>query len=315
MNELRYYTDHARTNDDYEISYDGTKRVNSKLEFYNDDTGELIWEPLHNKTVIAGSALIAMKMFELDRSCLNNTPTYDTELNLDDKSSASDYPSIVIKDNNGNVLGGAPDESQRKIIGFCVGQGGTGLDVSDNFAVDYASWIEPDFLVPLMYPLQAADNVDESIYKGKKTITLANGQVRAAYYFKEFSNTPVMVQNYSSNLGSFADSITSSTVYKNKAAANRAQTYVELHLKITKNDCRDFFIAHKGLANAKINQLSLVSGWRRTTEKTKLDLDGNVRTKEIELFTDIRPFSLINIPTEILSDPEKSVSCVYTLYF
>jgi hypothetical protein len=317
MNEFRYYTDRARINEDHAIKYDknGNLRVSSELKFYNDETGEMIWEPLHNRTVIAGSALMAMKLFELDRSCLNNTPTYDTELELDDAATASSYPSITVKDSNGFVVGSVPDESQRMIIGFCVGQGGAGLDISDTFDVDYASWIDPDSLVPFMYPLQSADAVDESIYKGKKNILLSNGQTRTAYYFKEFSNSPTMVQNYISTTGNFADTVTSANVYKNKTMANKAQTYVELHLKITKSDCRDFFIAHKGLANAKINQLSLVSGWRRTVEKTKLDSDGNTRTKSIEVFTDIRPFSLINIPTEILSDPEKSVCCVYTLYF
>lgn len=308
--ELRYFSDRARTTDKYNIN-----RIDSKLEFIDESTGELIWEPLHNKTVIAGSALLAMKMFQLDRSCLNNTPTYDVDLNLDDKTSPINYPAKNIVDINGNVVGAMDDESQRKIIGFCVGQGGAGLDISDKFEVAYASRIEPDDLVPLMYPISTADNVDESMYKGKKTILLPNGQTRVAYYFKEFSNSPVMVQNYTSNLGTFADSVTASTVYSNKDAANRAQTYVELHLKITKYDCRDFFIAHKGLENAKINQLSLVTGWKREAERTKQDLDGNQRTKAIELFTDIRPFSVINIPSEILSDPEKSVSCIYTLYF
>lgn len=313
MNDIRYYKDHARPEGKCRI-YDGSERLSSKVEFFDDDTGERIWEPLHNKTLIAGSALMAMKLFDLDRSVLNNTPTYDTELGLDDNVSSSSYPSIAIKDNNGDVVGAMQDETQRKIIGFCIGQGGAGLDISDTFAVKYASWITPDNLVPFMYPVDSADDVDESIYKGKKQIVLTNGQVRNAYYFKEFSNSPTLVQSYSSTVGTFADSITASTVYTNTAAADLAQSYVELHLKVTKNDARDFFIAHKGLENAKVNQISLVSGWKRDVERTKLDTDGNVRTKTVEIFTDIRPFSLINIPTEILSDPEKSISIIYTLY-
>ena len=315
MNEVRYYTDHARLTDEKYRKYDGSERVSSKIEFFDADTGEQIWEPLHNKTVIAGSALMAMKLFDLDRSVLNNTPTYDTVLGLDDAVGAASYPSISIKDNDGNIVGAMPDETQRKIIGFCIGQGGAGLDISDTFTVKYASWITPDNLVPFQYPIEAADNVDESIYKGKKSILLSNGQARNAYYFKEFSNSPVLVQNYTNNLGNFADSVTAQTVYTNTAAADRAQSYVELHLKITKADCRDFFIAHKGLENAKVNQLSLVSGWKHEVERTKPDASGDVRTRNIEIFTHIRPFSLINIPTEILSDPEKSVSMIYTLYF
>lgn len=88
-----------------------------------------------------------------------------------------------------------------------------------------------------------------------------------------------------------------------------------MHLKITNEDCREFFITHKGLENAKINQISLVSGWEKTVEVTKLDRAGNMITKSIEYFQDVRPFSVINIPNEILSERSKSVSCLYTLYF
>lgn len=289
-------------------------RVNSKLEFYNDQ-GELIWEPLHNKTVIAGSAFMAMKAFNLDRNALDNTPTYDTTMNLDYGANGTTYPTAIIKDSNGITVGSVEDETQRKIIGFCVGQGGCGLDPSDVFNVKYCDWITPDNIVPFRYPLNNEDTVDESIYQGRKGITLSNGDVRNAYYFKTFSNTPTLVQSYVTSIGSFSDTIASETVYSNAAYANKAQSYTECHLKITKDDCREFFITHKGLENAKINQISLVTAWTKTIEITKLTPSGSTSTYEFEAFQDIRPFSLINIPSEILSNLSKSISCIYTLYW
>lgn len=315
MEKIKYLNDNVKPTDKEKIIYDGSTRVNSKLEFYNDVTGEQIYEPLFNKTVIAGSALTAMKLFNLDRNTLDNTPTYDTALGLNESLGDSAYPSKIITDTDGNVIGTTPDESQRKILGFCLGQGGAGLDISDVFAVKYCSWIEPDNLVPFKYPLQSADNVDESMYKGKKSLVLTNGQQRNAYYFKAFSNTPVCVQGYTSTIGTFNDAITAANVYSNRANADSAQTYVELHLKVTKDDCREFFIAHTGLENAKVNQISLVSGWERDVEVDKLDEDGNSRSATYSYFTQVRPFSLINIPSEILSDKEKSISIIYTLYF
>jgi hypothetical protein len=236
-------------------------------------------------------------------------------MGLDNGADGSTYPSVAIKDNDGNVVASIPDETQRVICGFCLGQGGSGLETSDVFDVKYCSWITPDNMVPFRYPLQSADDVDEDMYKGKKALTLGNGQLRNAYYFKSFSNTPDCVQNYTSSIGTFSDTISPSNVYSNIASADKGQTYVELHLKITQDDCRDFFIAHKGLENARINQISLVSAWKKTVEITKINEDGNVLTKNVEYLQDIRPFSLINIPPEILSDPEKSISCIYTLYF
>lgn len=320
MDEIRYLKDYNRPNDEYKIGKEGIlipnpKRINSKINIYNDVTGELIFEG-HNKTVIAGSALTAMKLFNLDRNCLDATPTYDTVMGLDNGANGTTYPTTVIKDSNGNVVGSIPDETQRTIIGFCVGQGGAGLDISDVFDVEYCSWITPDNLIPFRYPLQNADNVDETMYKGRKALTLADGSNRNAYYFKAFSNTPNLVQNYVSTIGTFSDAVSASTVYVNNgASADKAQSYVELHLKITKDDCREFFITHKGIENAKINQISLVSAWTKSVEVTKMDSLGNLKTGVYEYFQDIRPFSLLNIPNEIISNHEKSLSCIYTLYF
>lgn len=327
MNKMIYLRDNCRPNDKYKITRENTTRIDSKIEFFNDATGERIWEPLHNKTIIAGSALTAMKLFNLDRNVLDNTPTYDKAIGENDAlpygasvkviegADGTTYPTAEIKDANGNVVGSVHDETQRIIRGFCLGQGGAGLDISDVFDVQYCSWITPDNLVPFRYPLLNADNVDETMYKGKIELTLSNGQIRHGYYFKEFSNSPKLEQNYLSTVGTFSDAISASTVYKNTASADTARSYVECHLKITKDDCREFFIAHKGLENAKINQLSLVTAWTKTVEVTKMDRDGNSVTKNIEYLQDIRPFSLLNIPNEILSDLEKSISIIYTLYF
>ena len=319
MEEIRYLQDNYRTNDEYKLGKDSIlipnpQRVNSKINIYNDVTGEMIFEG-HNKTVIAGSALTAMKLFNLDRNALDATPTYDTIMGLDNGANGTTYPTVVVKDSNGNVVGSIQDETQRKIIGFCVGQGGAGLDISDVFDVEYCSWITPDNLIPFRYPLQNADNVDETMYKGRKALTLADGTNRNAYYFKAFSNTPNLVQNYVSTIGTFSDTVSASSVYNNSISADKAQSYVELHLKITKDDCRDFFIAHKGIENAKINQISLVSAWTKEVEVSKLDSLGNLTTKTYEYFQDIRPFSIINIPNEIISNHEKSLSIIYSLFF
>lgn len=313
---IRYFKDAINVKDEYKKNngiYIPKTGIDSKIEFFN-ETGERIWEPLHNKTTIAGAGLIAMKLFGLDRNVLDNTPTYDTTLGLLDGSDGTTYPTVAIKDADNNTVGSIGDETQRVICGFCVGQGGAGIDASDVFDVEYDSWITPDNLVPFRYPLVSADIVDENIYKGKKNITLANGQNRDAYYFKSFSNSPNLVQNYTSTIGSFSDSISPNTVY-NKITDSKAQSYVEIHLKITKDDCREFFMAHKGLENAKINQLSLVSAWSKTIDVSKIDGKGNKVTKKIEYLQDIRPFSLLNIPNEIISDLSKSISVIYTLYF
>ena len=315
--KILYLRDNIRPQEEenVQIHITGGSSISSKLEFFNDDTGEQIWEPLHNKTVIAGAGLTLQKLFGFDRSVLNNTPTYDQVMNLDDAANYSAYPTIsVTNPATGEVIGSIPDESQRTIIGFCLGSAGAGIEATNVFPELYAYWIKPDVMVPFRYPLESADDVDEDIYKGKKTITLSNGQVRCAYYFKTFANTPNLVQNYVSTIGVFDDLVTPSKVYESTASADKAQSFVELHLKVTKADCREFFIAHNGLDQSKINQISLVSGWKKNVTRQKLNSSGVVTSGEYEVFQQVRPFSICNFPTEILSDREKAISIIYTLY-
>ena len=311
--KLLYLNDRARVKDKHIIGGPGNT-IDSRLDFFNEATGERIFEPLHNKTVIAGSAFTAFKLFNMDRNVLENTPTYDTTLGLESGANGSTYPTISIKDANGNVIGAVEDESQRTICAFALGIGGAGLDISDTFVVPYASWITPDNLVPFRYPLQSADAVDETTYKGKKSLTLADGRKVNAYYFKMFSNTPQLVQNYASTIGTFSDSISASTVYTAGASADQATSYIELHLKITRDDVREFFITHQGLEGARINQISLLTAWQKDVSVTKLDSIGNMRTATYSYLQDVRPFSVCNFPNEIMSDTQKSISIVYTLF-
>ena len=286
----------------------------SKIEAFDAVSGEPFFEPIHNRTVIAGAALSLQKMFSLNRSCLNNTPTYDSVLELDDAASDTDYPAVNILNNERTVIGSIPDETQRCIRGFCIGNGGSGTDPASPFHENYASWIAPDNLVPFRYVLQSADNIDENIYKGRKTITLSNNQIRSAYYFKEFSNTPELVQNYISTVQSYDDLITPNNVYASSKGADKAQSFVELHLKVSAADCREFFITHSGLEQAKINQISLVTAWTKTITRAKYDSStGMNQNHTYEVYQQIRPFSLCNFP-QIILDNDKVVSIIYTLY-
>ena len=129
MNKVKYLNDSYRPNDKYKIV--NPQRVTSKVEFFNDATGERIWEPLHNKTVIAGSALTAMKLFNLDRNVLESTPTYDKELADNDAlpygtnvkiiegADGTTYPTLSIKDADGNIIGSVHDETKNYLWFLC----------------------------------------------------------------------------------------------------------------------------------------------------------------------------------------------------
>ena len=88
-NKLLYLNERVRQNERFKI--DNPQRINSKVEFFNDATGERIWEPLHNKTVIAGAAFTMMKLFNFSRSVLENTPTYDNPPRRSSPASADQH--------------------------------------------------------------------------------------------------------------------------------------------------------------------------------------------------------------------------------
>ena len=112
-NKLLYLNDHYRPDDNLSRmrrSESSHTRIASKVEFFN-DSGERIWEPLHNKTVIAGSALTAMKLFNLDRNVLDFTPTYEQMFTggLIEGGTGTTYPTRNILDDNGSIVGSVED--------------------------------------------------------------------------------------------------------------------------------------------------------------------------------------------------------------
>jgi hypothetical protein len=82
----------------------------------------------------------------------------------------------------------------------------------------------------------------------------------------------------------------------------RKETYVELILKITKEDCREFFNVTTGSNTARINCIQLLTGWAKT-------IDG------VKYYQDIRPLTKLHFPLESLIDITKSIKIVYHLYY
>ena len=116
-NKILYIKDGCRYNETL-LNVSGGRSLYSTLRFIDDTTGEDIFEPLHNRTVIAGAGFTLQKVFGLDRSCLDNTPTYDSVLGLDDAATNSAYPTVNIMSDTNTVIGSMPDETQIREV-YC----------------------------------------------------------------------------------------------------------------------------------------------------------------------------------------------------
>lgn len=262
----------------------------TSIDIRNLETGEVIFKGLKNKVIIPGSGLIARKLFDIDSEEI--TPSYNDAFGpamhtpaTTDAPTNKDPKTIATVDNH-------------KILLFCCGIDGCGSENSQVYPVDYRKWLNPTNMVPFRYQLGSNDISDElrDTYFGRTEIN--NGEF-IAYYFKRFEGTPTLVQQYIDGTpvdGSVYDSLKEES----------AETYVELNLKITKEDIRDYFISTVGIDEARINTISLCSAYPVEEE------DENGTT--YMYFKDIRPLTKLNIPNEQLIDVTKGIEIIYHIY-
>lgn len=266
INDSLYFSDRV-INTDY--------HTKTRIIARNPITQEVIWETT-NKVIISGAAFSAAKHFNITPTV--KTPTYNTTLGLE--NTASDpYNTPGIR-------------REEQVILFCMGTDGCGPEQHQKLDVDYKKWIQPEALVPFRYPTALNDITEQQrkMYFGRKVVS-----DRVAYYFKKFDQEPVFVQRY-------LDGTPISTDIHTNSKETAAESYIELKLKITKEDAREFFEATTGINDAKVNTISLCTAWPKTyVDKV--------------YYQDIRPFTKLNFPTELLIDPSKGLDITYQIFY
>lgn len=273
--------------------YDGldtTDSVNystfkTSIDVRNLETGEIIFKGLKNKVIVPGSGFIARKMFDVGDEEI--TPTYNEAFGSSMYTPTTTASPTVIDPET------AATSSNHKVLLFCCGIDGCGTQNSQVYPVDYKKWIAPTDMVPFRYQLgtnDISDSLRES-YFGRTSIN--NGEY-IAYYFKRFESVPTLVQQYIDGTPINSDIYTS-------AKTENAETYVEMNLKITKQDIRDYFVATVGIDEARINTISLCSAY-------PVEEDGFL------YFKDIRPVTKFNFPNESFIDISKGVDIIYHIY-
>ena len=267
------------------VLYDGPKiqdfsTFNTSIDVRNLDTGEIIFKGLKNKVVIAGSGMIAHSLFDI--ASLEVTPSYNNKI-------TGLYTPNIEDPLQSPISSTSATHDHPKVLLFCCGIDGCGTENSQVYPVNYSNWISPENLIPFRCMATSNDSVDRNTYFGRATVGGFN-----YYYFKTFATSPKLVQQYSDG-----EAINDS-VYD--IGARSAETYVELTLRITKDDLREYFnISSGNLDSARINSISLCSAY-------PIEDDGFIYYK------DIRPVTRLNFPNESLIDPTKGIEIVYHIY-
>jgi len=256
-------------------NYDSCSVHRTNIVIKNEFTGEEVFRG-SNKVIIGGSAFTAAKHWNIAPPVF--TPTYNTIMGLDNS---------VIEPYSGDGI-----RKEEQVFLFAVGTDGCGQENSQVFDVNYTKWIAPENLVPFRYQLETNDIAGHlrDKYFGRKTTTN-----RIAYYFKAFEMPPLFKQQYVDGTPIDENIYTSSRI-------EEVESFVEINLKITKEDCRDFFLATTGINDARINTISLLTAWKK-------EIDGYV------YYQDIRPLTKLNFPNESLIDMSKGLDIIYDIYY
>lgn len=251
------------------------------IRIFVEGTDELVFRG-SNKVILPGAAFTARAHFDISNPEI--TPSYNEALGLE--NTTSDPTKIS------------------KCYLFAVGTDGCDANNNSNvYTVEYEKWISTSALVPFRYPKTAEDDIDRGMYFGRKTgITDTSGNTYNAYYFKRFDAPPVLKQRYIADASQIGNSISVNISNGYYNTIGKVETYVEIGLKVTKEDCREFFNSFAGGQNARINTISLLTAWSEI-------IDGNV------YYQDIRPLTKLNFPNESLIDTNKGLDIVYHIYY
>lgn len=274
MEKKLVLSERNRNKDNINIHKNSVAYNRGVLDFVDETTDEIIFQT-RNKVILSGAGFTARKHFALPNEEI--TPSYNDVLALDN-----------------TVYEEPASEDLEKVYLFSVGVDGGGYEPSQVYPVNYGKWCRPEDLVPFRYQPITSDLPDElkDSYFGKKTYEAQN---RIAYYFKAFDGDPTFHQQYIDGTPIDAN------IYDSEKE-DEIESYTELILKITKEDCREFFNATTGPNTARINSIQLLTGWAKT-------IDG------IKYYQDIRPLTKSHFPLESLIDITKSIKIIYHLYY
>jgi hypothetical protein len=149
-------------------------------------------------------------------------------------------------------------------------------------------------MVPFRHTVSELKAEDKLKYFGKK---LNDGDV-VSYYLKRFDQDPVITHIWKSNEAL----IENSAITSNNGESDVIESFTEIHLKITKEDVKEWFISLGQEDMTRINTIALFTGQYVKAE------DGTIGD-----YRDVRMFSKLNIPTEYLS-LTKDLNLVYRVY-
>jgi len=255
--------------------YDPYKDKNGVTQF-----GETVFET-ENMIVLGGSLFTLEKVFGL------NSPIAIRDLR--------DVMTLPSKDTP------VTNNKDTYVCLFGVGTGGAGESITDVKDVEYYEDTIYD-MIPFRQTENELTPEETAKYWFKKpvTINIDGGQIhKTAYYLKRFETVPEIHVLWRDAEGDEDGSEVGDNVHETPSTnTTPIETFIELTLKITKKDAREFFDDNGNIEATRINSIGLFTG---------------VRNEGDDDYQQIKLFSKLNINNEILV-LAKDLTISYRIY-
>lgn len=159
-----------------------------------------------------------------------------------------------------------------------------------------------------MYPFRFTESilsaVDRQKYFGKK-IDLTSG--KTGYYLKRFEEDPEVkhIWKTSDTMDVEDEVLVTAEQVWDYSRDDAVESFIECHLRITKNDIKEYFAYLEMPESCRVNCISLFNGIYTETAMQDGDQFGD--------YANVKLFSKLNIPTEHLS-LQKDLEIIYRVY-
>lgn len=200
-----------------------------------------------------------------------------------------------------NIMGIATEDMSTDLYAdthvclFGVGVGGCGDSIR---SVKDVNFVEREIFE--MVPFRITDE-DLNPSEQKKYFFKMEKDNKTHYYLKTFEQQPVIKALWKDSDDQDEDGSEVEAGVHESTRTEPIETFVEMILKITKKDVRDYFELYGDIEQCRINSIGLFTGAKRNLS------DGTTDYQQVKLF------SKLNIPNEMLT-LKKDLTIVYRIY-
>lgn len=200
-----------------------------------------------------------------------------------------------------NIMGIATDGMSNDLYAdthvclFGVGVGGCGDSIR---SVKDVNFVEREIFE--MVPFRITDE-DLNPSEQKKYFFKMEKDNKTHYYLKTFEQQPVIKALWKDSDDQDEDGSEVEAGVHESTRTEPIETFVEMILKISKKDVRDYFELYGDIEQCRINSIGLFTGAKRNLA------DGTTDYQQVKLF------SKLNIPNEMLT-LKKDLTIVYRIY-